>query len=88
MGPAVREIQAELVEMDRPPSELGESPVWLDDRAELAWVDIQRGLIELLAVATGRVRTIPVGEMMCSSTWAAAGSAVWRPSNQPTQRSG
>lgn len=64
MSPAVREIKADLVEMDRPPSELGESPVWLDDRAEFAWVDIQRGLIELLTVATGRVRTIALDEMV------------------------
>jgi sugar lactone lactonase YvrE len=76
MGPAVREIQAELVEMDRPPSELGESPVWLDDRAELAWVDIQRGLIELLMVATGRVRTIPVGEMIGSIAPTQSGNLV------------
>ena len=76
MSPAVREIQAEPVEMDRPPSELGESPVWLDDRAELAWVDIQRGLIELLAVASGRVRTIPVGEMIGSIAPTRSGNLV------------
>jgi len=76
MSPAVREIQAEPVEMDRPPSELGESPVWLDDRAELAWVDIQRGLIELLAVASGRVRTIPVGEMIGSIAPTRSGDLV------------
>lgn len=76
MSPAVREIQAEPVEMDRPPSELGESPVWLDDRAEFAWVDIQRGLIELLAVASGRVRTIPVGEMIGSIAPTRSGDLV------------
>ena len=76
MSPAVREIQAEPVEMDRPPSELGESPVWLDDRAEFAWVDIQRGLIELLAVASGRVRTIPVGEMIGSIAPTHSGNLV------------
>ncbi len=76
MSPAVREIQAELVEMDRPPSELGESPVWLEDRAELAWVDIPHGLIELLDVATGRVRTIPVGEMIGSIAPTRSGNLV------------
>jgi sugar lactone lactonase YvrE len=76
MSPVVREIQAELVEMDRPPSELGESPVWLDERAEFAWVDIQRGLIELLTVATGRVRTIPAGEMVGSIAPTRSGNLV------------
>jgi sugar lactone lactonase YvrE len=52
--------------MDLAPNELGEGPVWLEDRAELAWIDIQRGNIHLLEVATGRVRTIPVGEMVGS----------------------
>jgi sugar lactone lactonase YvrE len=76
MSPVVRQIPAQLVEMDRPPSELGESPVWLDDRAEFAWVDIQRGLIELLSVATGRVRTIPVGEMVGSIAPTRSGNLV------------
>ena len=61
---APREIQAELIETDRPPSELGESPVWLDDRNAFAWVDIQAGIVELLDVNTGHVRTIPLGEMV------------------------
>jgi sugar lactone lactonase YvrE len=76
MAPAVREIQAEPVEMDLPPSELGEGPVWLEDRGELAFVDIQRGLVELLAVATGHVRTIPLGEMVGSIAPARSGNLV------------
>ena len=58
------EVKAELIETDRPPSELGESPVWLDDRDAFAWVDIQKGLVEVLSVATGHVRTIALGEMV------------------------
>jgi sugar lactone lactonase YvrE len=76
MSVAVREIRAEPVEMDLPPSELGEGPVWLEDRAELAFVDIQRGMIELLAVATGHVRTIPLGEMVGSIAPARSGNLV------------
>ncbi len=76
MSSSIRELQADLVEMDRAPSELGESPVWLDDRNEFAWVDIQRGLIELLTVATGRVRTIPVGEMIGSIAPTRTGNLV------------
>jgi sugar lactone lactonase YvrE len=64
MAQPVRQIDVEPVEIDLAPNELGEGPVWLEERAELAWVDIQRGLIYLLTVATGRVRTIPVGEMI------------------------
>lgn len=76
MTAAVREIRAEPVEMDLPPSELGEGPVWLEDRDELAFVDIQRGLIELLAVATGHVRTIAVGEMVGSFAPTRSGDLV------------
>jgi sugar lactone lactonase YvrE len=73
---APREIQAELIETDRPPSELGESPVWLDDRNAFAWVDIQAGLVEVLAVATGHVRTIPLGEMVGSIAPTRSGNLV------------
>lgn len=76
MTSPVREIQAEPVEVDLEPAELGEGPLWLADRAELAWVDIQRGLIYLLQVATGHARTIAVGEMVGSIAPTAAGLLV------------
>jgi sugar lactone lactonase YvrE len=76
MNVAIREIQAEPVETDLGPVELGEGPVWLDDRAELAWVDIQRGLIYLLDIATGHVRTILVGEMVGSIAPTVSGALV------------
>ena len=66
MAEPIRQIDVQPVDMDLAPNELGEGPVWLEDRAELAWVDIQRGFIDLLHVATGQVRTIPVGEMIGS----------------------
>jgi len=50
--------------------------VWLDDRAEFAWVDIQRGLIEVLTVATGRVRTIALDEMVGSIAPTRSGNLV------------
>jgi sugar lactone lactonase YvrE len=76
MSNAVREIPAEPVEMDLGPAELGEGPVWLEDRAELAWVDIQRGLIYLLKAATGRVSTIALGEMVGAMAPTTSGSLV------------
>jgi hypothetical protein len=72
----IRVMQAVPVEMDLGPAELGEGPVWLEDRAELAWVDIQRGLIYLLKAATGRVRTIALGEMVGSIAPTTSGSLV------------
>jgi sugar lactone lactonase YvrE len=76
MTDPVRQIDVELVQMDLAPNELGEGPVWLEDRAELAWVDIQRGLIHLLEVATGRVRTVAVGEMVGSIAPTVSGRLV------------
>jgi sugar lactone lactonase YvrE len=76
MAQPVRQIDVQPVEITLAPSELGEGPVWLEERAELAWVDIQRGLINLLEVATGRVRTIPVGEMVGSIAPTVSGRLV------------
>jgi sugar lactone lactonase YvrE len=73
---AIQVIQAELVEVDLGPAEIGEGPVWLADRAELAWVDIERGLIHLLDVAAGQARTIAVGEMVGAIAPTMSGSLV------------
>ena len=76
MSSAIRVVHAELVDIDLGPDEIGEGPVWLTDRAELAWVDIERGLIHLLDVAAGRVRTIAVGEMVGAIAPTRSGSLV------------
>ncbi len=76
MAQPIPQIDVAPVEIDLAPNELGEGPVWLAERAELAWVDIQRGSIYLLEVATGRIRTIPVGEMIGSIAPTASGRLV------------
>jgi len=62
----LREIQAELVEVNLGPNDIGEGPIWLAESRELAWVDITVGLIHLFAPDTAQVRTIRVGEMVGS----------------------
>jgi sugar lactone lactonase YvrE len=76
MNPAIRELQAEPVEMDLPANELGEGPTWLADRAELAWVDIQLGLVHLLDPHTGRTSTIELGERAGALAPTASGALV------------
>ncbi|MDE2303119.1 MAG: SMP-30/gluconolactonase/LRE family protein [Sphingomonadales bacterium] len=43
--------------------QLGEGPLWLAERGELAFVDIKRGHLHLLGVATGERRTRDLGGM-------------------------
>ena len=76
MSAVLREIQAELVEIDLGSNDIGEGPIWLARSAELAWVDITFGLIHLFQPASGRVRTIEVGEMIGSIAPIAGGGLV------------
>jgi sugar lactone lactonase YvrE len=66
VSPELREIQAELVEVNLGSNDIGEGPIWLAESSELAWVDITAGLIHLFAPDTAQVRTIKVGEMVGS----------------------
>jgi sugar lactone lactonase YvrE len=76
VSPVLREIQVELVEVNLGSNDVGEGPIWLAERGELAWVDISFGLIHLFEPATGRVRTIKVGEMVGSIAPIAGGGLV------------
>ncbi len=76
MSPTVREIEAQLVETNLAANDIGEGPIWLADRGQLAWVDITAGQVHLLEPATGRTRTIELGEMVGSIAPTLSGDLV------------
>ena len=76
MSMSVRELQVEPVELDLPANELGEGPIWLADRSELVWVDIQRGQVHLADPLTGRARTLELGERVGALAPTTAGGLV------------
>ena len=42
-------------------NEVGEGPIWDSQKSELLWVDINKGLLHRLALASGEVASLSIG---------------------------